>query len=60
MEQSRIQAIKEYFNPPPVTNSELIALKKTNPEDFKWLGDESAKALGNTIKEPTGPVGFTG
>lgn len=46
---SRIQAIKKFFG--NVENSELINLKKSDPEGFRWLGEEAAKALGETLLE---------
>lgn len=51
MEITRIQALKQYFSTPekPLTNSELIELRKADPKGFNELAALVAKELGATI-----------
>ena len=45
---TRTEAIKEFFSTPekPVTNSELIELRRADKEGFDELGEACLKALG--------------
>ena len=47
---TRIQAIKAYFSTPdkPVTNSELIELRRADKEGFDKIGEACLIALGET------------
>lgn len=43
----RIAAIQQFMgSEKPVTNHELLDLKKRDPEGFDWMAEECARALG--------------
>lgn len=43
----RIAAIQEFMGEnKPVTNHELLDLKKLDPDGFDWMAEECAAALG--------------
>lgn len=47
----KVQAIKDYFSTPekPVTNQELIALRRDDKKGFDELAELFAKALGEEL-----------
>ena len=45
MAHTRISAMKAFFNPPEVTNGELIKFRKADPKGFEEIGDLCIKAL---------------
>ena len=56
---SKIGALKEFFGASgrTVENSELMALRKADPEGFTALAQAAAAALGKRIGEPV-PMGI--
>ena len=46
-----IEALKEFFGSPdrPVTNPELVSLRKAGTEEFDALADAAVKAIGKTL-----------
>lgn len=48
---TRIAALKDFFGVPnkPVTNQELIDLRRAGPEEFDKLAEACAKALGHEV-----------
>lgn len=48
---TRAQAIKQYFNPPKVKNSELLQLRRDDKKGYDWVGDQCLIQLGETLTE---------
>jgi hypothetical protein len=48
---TRIDALKQFFGVPdkPVTNAELMDLRRASADEFDKLAEECAKALGHSI-----------
>ena len=48
----KIEAIKKFFDVPgkPVTNGELIDLKRADPKGFDEIAEAAAKALGEELE----------
>jgi len=53
---SRVMAIKRFFesepNGRPITRTELVEMNKDR-EGYEWMANECAKALGETLENPT-------
>jgi len=47
----KVAAITEYMGvkAKPVTNKEMMALRKGDKAGFDWMAEECAKALGKTL-----------